>query len=101
MPSDGTELSLAELEKEQMQKAADFNLDGAIDLMSKCGAHLSRCCHFFHEDCLNNYIVAENKQNAQTAYMKQMTGMEQNEIQCPLCKGISNTYQPLLPPTAE
>lgn len=33
--------------------------------------------------------------------MQTMLGLDDNMIQCPLCKGISNAYQPLQPVTQE
>jgi 5'-3' exonuclease len=78
-----------------------MGLDSVVDVDTKCGVQFNRCCHYFHTDCLRDYITAEFNKTHQAQYVQSMIGLEDNMIQCPLCKGISNTYMPYLPATSD
>lgn len=69
-----------------------YGLDGVVDHETKCGVQFNRCCHYFHTDCMEQYIIAEKKKSYQESYMATMLGIDDTMIQCPLCKGISNAY---------
>jgi hypothetical protein len=60
---DKGQISLKELSTEEMKELIEFGLDDVLDLDTKCGTQLNRCCHFFHADCLASYRTAEANKN--------------------------------------
>ena len=77
--------------------AMSLDLDGLVHGISNTGASVSKCCHFFHEDCLQEYLTAEQTQSYEKRYMRKMIGLDNEAIQCPICKGLSNIHQPYFP----
>lgn len=52
---DKNQISLKELNNEEIREVVEFGLDDVIDVDTKCGSRLNRCCHYFHADCLASY----------------------------------------------
>ncbi len=40
---------------EEVREMVEFGLDDVLDVDTKCGSRLNRCCHYFHADCLASY----------------------------------------------
>ena len=74
-----------------------LDLNGVVSGPSNSGAAMSKCCHFFHVDCLHKYLNSERVQNHKKTFMKRMVGLDDEYMQCPFCKGLSNFAQPYFP----
>ena len=78
----------------------ELQLRGVIDEKHMTGVSQSKCCHYFHHDCMTKYIESEQKadqQDFQRARIREILSNESNVIQCPMCKSAKNTYQPFFP----
>ena len=61
---------------------------------------MSKCCHYFHHDCMTEYIASEQRDDQhdfQRARIREIMGNEANVVQCPMCKSPKNTWQPFFP----
>ena len=94
---DKTDISLKQLINEEANEVVEFGLNDVVDVDTKCGTWLNRCCHYFHADCLASYRTAEANRNFQQAYSRGLMGFDDDMIQCPICQTLSNTYQPIMP----
>ena len=75
-----------------------LGLKGVIDERMHTGVQVSKCCHYFHNECLLSYLTSETTQQtfAQNR-MRNVVGIDEGTIQCPICKGLKNTWIPFLP----
>jgi len=75
-----------------------LGLKGVIDPEHHTGVVVSKCCHYFHYECLLSYLTAETTQQSfAQVRMRSVVGIDHGEIQCPFCKGLKNTWFPVLP----
>lgn len=75
-----------------------LGLKGVIDPVHHTGVVVSKCCHYFHYECLLSYLTAETTQQSYAQIrMRNVVGMDHGEIQCPFCKGLKNTWFPVVP----
>ena len=57
-----------------------LDLDGLVHGIAQTGASVSKCCHFFHIDCLYEYLTAEQVQNFEKRYMRKLIGLDDDYI---------------------
>lgn len=57
------------------------------------GAVISSCKHFTHISCLQEYMTKQQTEDA-AIYNKKISGLNDDEFQCPICKGICNIVIP-------
>ena len=75
----------------------ELQLSGVIDAEFKSGLTFTKCSHAFHFDCLQEYQTAERQLSREKEYMRHVVGIDDDCIQCPICKTFKNAWQPFLP----
>lgn len=70
-----------EASNKEKEMVNNIDLNGFLTDYVNTGASLSKCCHFFHADCLANYLTTEKtQQNHEKIYMNKMIGIDGNYI---------------------
>jgi hypothetical protein len=61
------------------------------------GVTMSKCPHMLHYKCMLDYLNTSGQYDYNQIRMRNVVGLEINQIQCPVCKAVKNTWQPYFP----
>ncbi len=64
----------------------------------KSRVHASNCSHAIHHSCWEKYSISYRSSAQQSSWISNCVDTTNNEVLCPLCKGISNCLIPHYPP---